>query len=745
MKMPNLKTLDYKQLGIDHGEKLAIGVVALLVAWVLWSTRWSKPIAQAPAELVADATSTDEKIKTQPWPATEAAKYKTGDDLKGDVVALLKPLELSPWLLPMQMNKPYHPDRTLITKPKWLAVSDLRADAQAVDLEMDPKLARLDDGFKKLKREDTTKEKAKKGDNKDKEEEPKKTDDFEEFKRTSGGGGGDAGGPGFGGISLGGRGGGRIGGRSRPGSGGGARVENIGKRKRRGKKGAEEPEDDTLTKQKKETPKPVGRGYHVVSVRGVFPLREQVAELMRVMGNSVSRREAQDLIQMHDFKLERQTARSGPDPWGGPWEPVDRESTIEMFRSDILSFAPEQVDAGLIDSHICMPLPTRLVGDWGRLATHPALKEFELSADEVQAQLDYQKKVIEKMRADELKKDSKTDKAGFAEFTNNLHKVSKTALGPGSEQDKPIQQQILDELRKKEKERASEDQINQKLIDYITKHASPQDHLLLFRFVDFNVEPGKIYRYRVKLVLNNPFQSRHAEEVADPSLIEGKTRETDDWSLATRPVYVPEDAKFFVTHVDAHPGRTTLPSAKVDLFQWFASTGTVVNREVTAQIGQVLGGLHIADVLDPAQHTYEKERVPFNTNDALVDVSQGFGLDPTVHGTFLGEINAAESKDKDAKEKKTATEAERRTTTVVPDVLVFVDRNGALRVIDGLDQQEDHQRERARYNFEKSQWDELTASPDDDKSTRGKGRMGGGKGRRGRSGKGGASGAKVQQ
>ncbi len=74
------------------------------------------------------------------------------------------------------MNKPYHPDRTLITKPKWLAVHDLVADAQDVDLEMDPKVARFDDGFKKLKKEDTSKaEKAKKAEQekKDKEAEEK--------------------------------------------------------------------------------------------------------------------------------------------------------------------------------------------------------------------------------------------------------------------------------------------------------------------------------------------------------------------------------------------------------------------------------------------------------------------------------------------------------------------------------------------------------------------------------------------
>ena len=168
LAVPNLKTLDYKQLGIDHGEKLAIAIIGLLLVFVLWSTKWSKPIAESPTELIEQANSTDEQIKKQPWPESEAKLLKTGMDLNGRTTSLLTPLELSPWVLPIPLNKPYHPDRTLIKKPKWLAVKDLIADAQAVDIEMDPKIARLNEGFRKLKKEEPPKQdKAKKGDKKD--------------------------------------------------------------------------------------------------------------------------------------------------------------------------------------------------------------------------------------------------------------------------------------------------------------------------------------------------------------------------------------------------------------------------------------------------------------------------------------------------------------------------------------------------------------------------------------------------
>ena len=161
----------------------------------------------------------------------------------------------------------------------------------------------------------------------------------------------------------------------------------------------------------------------------------------------------------------------------------------------------------------------------------------------------------------------------------------------------------------------------------------------------------------------------------------------------------------------------------------------MVNKEIMASIGQLLGGLHIADVLNPAEGVAEKERVPFNTNDALVDVAPGFSLDPGLHKDMLNEINSSDTKDK-TEPKKAAADKERKTGTLVPDVVVFVDSNGALRVIDGLDQEEDHQKEKQRYTFQIGQWEDLT-KPAEDKG--GKGRFGGAK-RQKRGGKGGGPG-----
>jgi hypothetical protein len=705
LAVSNLKNVDYKQLGINHGEKLAIAIVGLLLLLVLWSTKWKQPVTESPAELIEQATTAEDKIKKQPWPPAEEAALKTGTDLDGKATSYLSPLELSPWVLPVPLNKSYHPERALITRPKWLAVKDLIADVQAVDLEMDPKIEPLKEGFKKLKEKDSVKQ-VKKNETPKEEEKPDEVP--EEFKR-SGATGGEGGGFNPFGRGGGGR-GGMMGGGGRGGGFGRGKsgdrdpgVPNPGRKGSRRKKGGkQQPDSETSTAGvslpgQKKAPKLVGRGYHTIIVRGVFPLREQVTELVRAMGNAVSRRDAQDLVQMHDFKLERQTAKPGPDPWSGPWEPVDREAVLEMFQHDIFNFAAESVEFGIVDSHICMPLPLRMIGEWGRMATHPAVKDFVLSPDEIQAQLEYERKIIEKMKAEEQTIIDKKDKGGFTEFTKNLRKVRRQSTE--MENTKSIQEQIVDDLMKSAKERPSEAEINAKLIEYIKKKGTPQDHLLLFRFADFFVEPGKVYRYRVKLIVDNPFLHRHAEEVADPSLLDGAHRETE-YSEPTRPVFVPNDARFFVAHVDGRPGRPSLPSADVDLYQWFASTGTVVNRALHTQIGQLVGGLKTAEVLRPEKNGVEQEWVPFCTNDALLDVATGFSLDPGLHRDLLVEVAAGEDKPK-----KPSGDKERRATgTMVPDELVIVDDNGAVQLIDALDQTPDHKQAKQRYKFQKEQW-----------------------------------------
>jgi hypothetical protein len=67
---------------------------------------------------------------------------------------------------------------------------------------------------------------------------------------------------------------------------------------------------------------------------------------------------------------------------------------------------------------------------------------------------------------------------------------------------------------------------------------------LLFRFLDFNVEPTKHYRYRVKLIIANPNYKLDQSHLETPELAQGETRETE-WSKPSDPVFVPVLEHYF--------------------------------------------------------------------------------------------------------------------------------------------------------------------------------------------------------
>ena len=101
--------------------------------------------------------------------------------------------------------------------------------------------------------------------------------------------------------------------------------------------------------------------------------------------------------------------------------------------------------------------------------------------------------------------------------------LGKNMAGSG----KSIEQEVLEEMDSNRSPDPAA--INDKLKNFIRTRGSANQHLLLFRYLDFvpASDQGKTYRYRVRLVMQNPFYEKAREEVADPSIAIGKERETD--------------------------------------------------------------------------------------------------------------------------------------------------------------------------------------------------------------------------
>ena len=305
----------------------------------------------------------------------------------------------------------------------------------------------------------------------------------------------------------------------------------------KGRRGAV-PDDMAAPAEPAATPastKPGGRGYRFIAVRGIFPLRDQMAELARVMGLPSTQRGAARLRaeSMTSSSSQTRIGASGADPWSGPWEPVDREPVVQLLENDVNGYAPETVLDGLIDPHICMPYPERIVGDWDRLATHPDIKEFTLSDDEVDKQVEFEWRLIERAKKEESKTQKPVDKGGFSALTKNMRPLANRSQATGGVDERSLREKVLAEL---EHGNGDKEQLNEQLAEFVRKSATAVDHYLLFRYLDIGdkdrIKPGATYRYRVKLV--SPIRSRPAACGRGDRSVDYRKRGTGDPDGASR-------------------------------------------------------------------------------------------------------------------------------------------------------------------------------------------------------------------
>jgi len=399
-----------------------------------------------------------------------------------------------------------------------------------------------------------------------------------------------------------------------------------------------------------------GQGYHFVSVRGVFPVRDQINRYAQAIHKSFYA--AASVFDIMDFELERQTAQAGDDPWSGQWEKVDLQ-----VASDILSRAAgleaDVVNSMITNSVITMPLPMRISGEWRRQATHPQIEKFELSDSEIAIEVEMQRKLLEEAARQRKQMDSQvTRRKGFSDFVIDTNQLGADMMGgnmysgmgmdmgmgsgmggsgmgmgggmgsrPRSNAAASPYDRLITDMARGATNKSEEEQ---RIRKWISARISAEGELLLFRYLDFDVEPGKTYRYRVRLVLKNPnYGRRIADAGGVPHVVEGETRLTP-WSQITEPVHVDEDMRYFVMDVREQSARV-LPTAKFDVFEWDASRGTFMNSPLEVRMGQRIADEVETTVIDPAKSKFETEKFRFETSDFFVDAAPEIRLDDALH------------------------------------------------------------------------------------------------------------------
>jgi hypothetical protein len=158
---------------------------------------------------------------------------------------------------------------------------------------------------------------------------------------------------------------------------------------------------------------------------------------------------------------------------------------------------------------------------------------------------------------------------------------------------------------------------------------------LLLRFFDFDVQPGRQYRYRVFLVLANPNEGKDVRSVQDPEMVKSKfiglvkfvrgdggtvvdvqcDPRVADWSMPSSPVAVPEDVELlaFGVQMPSKPGQE--PSGTTRVVSWSKNLGINAWHEYSVVRGKIVD--FKADV------TYHGQHVPvdFFTGDLIVDLA----------------------------------------------------------------------------------------------------------------------------
>ena len=579
----NLKNLNYKQWAVDHGEKVVLGLIGLFMIIALVGTRWV-PYQRKPQEMINNVTQSEENVSRGTWPEEEKQEYASVADVHKDVKKMLKPINPSLYEL-KDFFAPLFPTKEPLREPKWQAAVDTIADAGHVIIGVRPKdVYNLSEGLNGLVL------------NRDgRVDDVDEDDDLPDQFRAPSGRDQSFGDPGD--RSL-------------------ATLNSVlaaGRPKSPNAKRGRMVDDDMGTGHQDRANRihsVDGKGRRYVAVRAVFPLNRQAREIEKALNlKKGGRINPIDLVHFVDFEIQRQTAVEGAKQWSD-WKTLDIQVAFDVL-SESLNFDLDEVDTAIIDQIITMPLPGRVVGIWGDHATHPLVKDYQLSDEEKDEEARINEKYREYIKKMKALRPEPVKQGGFGGHQYQMRRWRQRVNRNPNERKKLFYElgQEMDPRRQ-----------NRTRIDDIQSRVLAIGRLLLFRYIDFDVEPENAYRYRVRFELSNPNYQRVIADALYPEVVEGQTRLTP-WSEPTAAVVVAPDAQYFVDRIDKASGRMET-AAMLKVFQWYADVGTTIHEVLRTNYGQFIGGKTKTKLLNPAHETFDTEEVVFATPDVLVDMSE---------------------------------------------------------------------------------------------------------------------------
>jgi len=329
------------------------------------------------------------------------------------------------------------------------------------------------------------------------------------------------------------------------------------------------------------------KGQRWLVLTGLLPVAKQADAYADVFEDALSFNPARDVPMYVGYQIERAEVGTGGEADQPAWKPIDLKQAFEAWKS-FQGARPEVVDyryvhrPPTIAMPIISPLPPVMNAGWGPEVAHPP--EIPLLSDVPESQRRPEVAYGGQMpyggplpvtRAIEGGRPSGAGSSAFPNDGGGMPYGGAMTYGPAMEEGMPGYPG--------------------------SAPAGGQAEFQLFRFLDFSVQPGKRYRYRVKLLLANPNFRVEARLLDSEDLAKQPLLETE-WSDPSDVIDVPRDSMLLLGPVKPPRDIDDEPVATV-----MACTFTIANGLETADLFEVMRG-QLAD-LQKEKETVEREKM----------------------------------------------------------------------------------------------------------------------------------------
>lgn len=335
-------------------------------------------------------------------------------------------------------------------------------------------------------------------------------------------------------------------------------------------------------------------GEEWLTVTGVVPLEDQTLEFTKAFQNALdtttNAAPVYTLYQIQRAEIDRNNLET-PITWDAI-QPVDLKFFITDEMAKWGGVGNEYVKGDFARAPLTQPLPILSNGDYGDWAAHaPEIPSAAAAAGDAPAP------------------------AGAAPAAGAQPPANGNLFG-GAVAPPPAQPGVIN--------------VNPAIINLNPQgaNAAPKaaPPYLLFRFLDFKIEPRKFYRYRVKLIVANPNYNLDKAHLDKPEFALGETRETP-WSEPSPPVGVPVLEHYFGGGVPTVNGETE-PLANLGIKIWYPRLGADAYFEFDKKFrGAMLNDAAASVTYSvPAEKRGDKAAVPLLSNALLADFAWETGL-----------------------------------------------------------------------------------------------------------------------